>query len=423
MWVYSFMFRTGFSLCCCYFVLIRSSASGFTASLFEGTNNNLHVNRNEYRSSYRPPSYFLPVPHRQLYGRQGARQYQRQHQRVASAAATTSCLSLSMELPFVSEMASSYTYCLKYHYFPTQSITNAILTVVGDGIAQNQETSCQQAGNDYDYGNDNNNNLDSHTDTNTNRIANLQYDHKRGLVYFFKGLGSGIVWAWWFDMAEVWSLELTQSMMNCIRICTFQQSQEVMDFATTSTTTMLAASSDAATIDVLSIPAQTIRTLINVLSEQFLAVPVMFCLWDIPLTSLLRGSSAEQIPSHIREKLFPLLVANAKVWTPVNVVTYNIPLEYRLLFTSAASIFSESINSGITSKQIETPEASSALANSQRVFGYVDPIFETGGIDGSVLVPSANSILAIVPLRSSAMESTNSTLLDLQQPGLQVPCT
>lgn len=402
MWVHYLMFRTGFSLCCYYFVLIRSSASGFTASLFEGTNN-LHVNRNEYRSSYRPPSYFLPVPHRQLYGRQGSRQYQRKHQRVASAAATTLCLSLSMELPFLSEMASSYTYCLKYHYFPTQSITNAILTVVGDGIAQTQETSCQQTGNDYGNDNDNDNNLDSHTDT--NRIANHHYDHKRGLVYFFKGLGSGIIWAWWFDMAEIWSLELTQSMMTCIRICTFQQSQEVMDFA-------LAASSDSATIDVLSIPAQTIRTLINVLAEQFLAVPVMFCLWDIPLTSLLRGSSAGQIPSHIREKLFPLLVANAKVWTPVNVVTYNIPLEYRLLFTSAASIFSESINSGITSKQIETPEASSALANSQRVFGYVDPIFETGGIDGNVLVPSANSILAIAPLRSSAMDSTNSTLLD-----------
>ena len=35
----------------------------------------------------------------------------------------------------------------------------------------------------------------------------------------------------------------------------------------------------------------------------------------------------------------------------MNIITYNIPLQYRLLFTSGASIVSETINSGITSKQ------------------------------------------------------------------------
>jgi len=231
-------------------------------------------------------------------------------------------------------------------------MTNAILTAVGDGYAQSQEASQQQDTNDYDC--DYDNKLDSHTDINMN--TNHYYDSKRGLVYLFKGLGSGIMWAWWFDVAEVWSMELTQSVLSHGSISVFHQSQGMVDFATSSAAT-----------DVLSIPAQTIRTIINILLEQFLVSPILFSLWDIPVTSLMRGSPARQVPAQIREKLLPLLTANAKVWTLVNVVTYNIPLEYRLLFTSAASIVSESINSGITSKEIVVvPETTTTTAKQQQ---------------------------------------------------------
>ena len=85
--------------------------------------------------------------------------------------------------------------------------------------------------------------------------------------------------------------------------------------------------------------------------EQFLICPILFATWDIPITSIMSGTDVKQIPQQIDDKLIPLLTANAKVWTLVNVITYNIPLQYRLLFTSGASIVSETINSGITSKQ------------------------------------------------------------------------
>lgn len=245
-----------------------------------------------------------------------------------------------MEVP---DLVSTYGYCLKYHYFPTQSITNAVLTAVGDGIAQSEEA----GSNDVD--------VDVDVDNTKNQLGGgYSYDPKRGLVYFFKGLGSGILWAWWFDFAEVWSMELTQSALSQVATTTtsnFQQQSttEMLEFATGTSVV-------ASTTAVLSFQAQAVRTAINIALEQFLVCPLLFTFWDIPVTASMRGSPLRQIPAQIREKLPPLFVANAKVWTGVNLVTYNIPQEYRLLFASGASIVSESINAGITSKRtVEEP--------------------------------------------------------------------
>jgi phage tail protein X len=297
-------------------------------------------------------------------------------------------------------MVSTYAYFLKYHYFPTQSITNAILTVAGDGIAQTQEAIRHQASNDCD------NKEDVHTDV--SRSSNQIYDPKRGLVYFFKGLGSGIMWAWWFDMADVLSMELTESALSYGSgiddggSSSFQEAQEVIDFATSAAVLAGTAANDG-----LSVAAQTIRTAINIFLEQFLVCPILFTLWDIPVTSTMRGCPAEQVPTQIREKLLPLLVANAKVWTLVNVVTYNIPLEYRLLFTSAASIVSESINSGITSKQVvvpETPKPPPIVAN---------PVAKVG-MGASINSAAAATVAAVVPLGSSGgINAKNITILEL----------
>eukprot|EP00535_Pseudo-nitzschia_heimii_P010696 CAMPEP_0197194444 /NCGR_PEP_ID=MMETSP1423-20130617/29234_1 /TAXON_ID=476441 /ORGANISM="Pseudo-nitzschia heimii, Strain UNC1101" /LENGTH=234 /DNA_ID=CAMNT_0042647867 /DNA_START=421 /DNA_END=1125 /DNA_ORIENTATION=+ len=233
-------------------------------------------------------------------------------------------------------------------------MTNAILTVVGDGIAQIQESSFRHTPKESD------NIVETRINTGIDGNTNAFYDPKRGIVYFFKGLGSGVMWAWWFDMAEVWSVELTQSTISygCSNFdgSGFQQLQEAMGFAACVTGA-----------DRLSAPAQTLRTAINILLEQFLVCPIWFSLWDIPVTSLMRGCPSGCVPAQIREKLAPLLVANAKVWTLVNVVTYNIPLEYRLLFTSAASIVSEAINAGITSKQVVLDETRNPTATAADV--------------------------------------------------------
>jgi len=264
-----------------------------------------------------------------------------------------------MEVPEVSDLVSTYDYCLKYHYFPTQSVTNAVLTVVGDGIAQSVEAGSDEGdGINMDMDMDIDIDIDNHTNASG---SDYSYDPKRGIVYFFKGLGSGIFWAWWFGFAEVWSVELTQSLLShatstaAAAANNFQQSTtDILEFAATDMST--STSTTTSTMTMLSFKAQSVRTAINVLLEQFLVCPLVFSAWDIPVTAVMRGSSVRQIPEQIKEKLPPLFVANAKVWTGVNIVTYNIPLEYRLLFTSAASIVSESINAGITSKRIGSTE-------------------------------------------------------------------
>ena len=238
---------------------------------------------------------------------------------ISSSSALTSLaacdISSAMELPVVNELVSSYGYCLKNHFFPTQSITNAVLTMVGDGFAQSKENS--------DNNNNNNNNQEQQQQQQQNQES--VYDPKRGMTYFFKGLGSGILWAIWFEQADVLSKELTQSTLSHYHIPSLPSQQQHIETA--------------------------LQTIISILMEQFLICPILFATWDIPITSIMSGTDVKQIPKQIDDKLIPLLTANAKVWTLVNVITYNIPLQYRLLFTSGASIVSETINSGITSKQ------------------------------------------------------------------------
>lgn len=250
------------------------------------------------------------------------------------------------------DVVSTYDHCLKYHYFPTQSVTNAVLTAVGDGIAQSVEA------------NENENNPQQPKDAN----AVSSYDPKRGLVYFFKGLGSGILWAWWFDFAEVWSVELTRSALSHL--------DSVADFLSRGSTSLEYATDATAgsipSTTMLSVKAQALRTAINISLEQFLVCPFVFSFWDIPVTGVMRGAKPDEIPAQIRQKLPPLFVANAKVWTGVNIVTYNIPLEYRLLFTSAASIVSESINAGITSQQVAPVVLSSSTVATPIPVGRVN---------------------------------------------------
>ncbi|OEU16935.1 hypothetical protein FRACYDRAFT_239531 [Fragilariopsis cylindrus CCMP1102] len=232
-----------------------------------------------------------------------------------SALTLAACdISSAMELPVVNELVSSYGYCLKNHFFPTQSITNAVLTMVGDGFAQSKENS-----------DNNSNSQEQEQEQQQQQNQESVYDPKRGMTYFFKGLGSGILWAIWFEQADVLSKELTQSTLSHYHIPSLPSQQQHIETA--------------------------LQTIISILMEQFLICPILFATWDIPITSIMSGTDVKQIPKQIDDKLIPLLTANAKVWTLVNVITYNIPLQYRLLFTSGASIVSETINSGITSKQ------------------------------------------------------------------------
>ena len=160
-----------------------------------------------------------------------------------------------------SEFGSIYTHCLENYYLQTQSVTGALFSSLGDAIAQANERQ------------------------NSPNEIKEQHDWKRTRIYFIKGLGGGVMWSCWYDFADLWSQMLTEEILS----------------------KGVGESSYAL--------QQTTRTSISILVEQFFVCPIFYSMWDIPIPALLRGSPMRQIPAQVEEKLGPLLIANAKVWT------------------------------------------------------------------------------------------------------------
>jgi hypothetical protein len=226
------------------------------------------------------------------------------------------------------DLVSAYSYCLEHHHLPTQSATGGVFSGVGDAIAQISS------------------NRKENTQTESSSNTESQYDPKRTLHYFIKGLGGGIVWAYWYESADAWSLDLTHKVFPEVVTTTTL----LLDGETVPTTTTLGVVEHYTNFE------QAIRTVISIALEQFLAAPIVYSLWDIPVPALLKGSPPRQIPAQIEAKLSPLLMANAKLWTPVNIITYNIPLEFRLLFISMLEMVWQSILSGIVSEEVSVAE-------------------------------------------------------------------
>ena len=219
----------------------------------------------------------------------------------------------------VSEFGSSYNYCLEHFFFPTQSATGGIFSSLGDVIAQK---TCPEK---------------------------KPYDPKRTWNYFLKGLGGGILWACWFQVADDWSYDLTRQLLYG----GVEEGESMFTIAESSSSSLTFTTAECLT-----------RTILCIALEQFLVCPLFYTFWDIPLPALLQGSPVRQIPAQIEHKLPQLLVENAKIWTPVNFITYNIPLEFRVLFTSCADIVWQSINAKITSQEIiHLPPAPLTAAN------------------------------------------------------------
>lgn len=162
--------------------------------------------------------------------------------------------------------------------------------------------------------------------TNDKRKSDKPYNWKRVGKFTCKGIGCGILWSHWFMLAELWSESLTKW---------FLQSSHMDDTVKTFT---------------------IVRTIVNLLLEQFLACPIIFGLWDLPIIAIMDGKSLGEIPDNIRAKLRKLLVANAKLWTVVNVLIYNVPLNLRVLVVSIADLFWESIVSTVASRPLGDDE-------------------------------------------------------------------
>ena len=225
---------------------------------------------------------------------------------------------------------SAYTYCLNAYQIPTQMATFGAFSATGDAIAQN----VQLAQEDENENNDENksqqasssSSSSSSTTSSTTTTTTLEYDPARTFRFLLKGLGGGVVWNFWYNVvADPLSLQ-------CLQQLGVQAGSEW---------------------------EQPARVATSIVLEQFVACPVAYACWDIPVPALLSGqaTSWKDIPNQVRAKLAPLLIANAKVWTPVNIVTYSLPAEWRLLFVSVCELLWQSVNSQITNHQGEELEA------------------------------------------------------------------
>jgi len=205
----------------------------------------------------------------------------------------------------LSHLQSTYTYCLEAYQLPTQMATFGLFSASGDAIAQQLDSS------------DDNADEETATTESSSSPAKQEYDVTRTFHYLLKGLGGGIMWSYWYSIADPCALQLTQALGGV---------PEGWEHAAKVAAAMFL--------------------------EQMVCCPIAYAMWDIPFPALLRGSSPSQIPNEIRGKLGPLLLANAKVWTPVNVITYSLPSEWRLLFCSVMELVWQSVNSLITSEEI-----------------------------------------------------------------------
>lgn len=339
----------------------------------------------------------FPVANRIGSRRGGVRALLKPDAAFSTSRKSRSCTSLRMMFQYDPSWAegvgSAYAYCLENYYLATQSATGAVCATLGDAIAQWSEiqeakrptvertmmSSASEA-------------------ASANAHSLTEYDFVRTFHYFLKGLGGGIAWSYWFDLSDPLSNSLTHSLLP--------GTMENSAFGDDGSSSTWAALQERATC-----------TSINILLEQFLVSPLLFTFWDIPLPALLRGTPLRQIPNQVQSKLLPLLVANAKVWTLVNLVTYNLPVEYRVLFSSCADIVWQSINAGITSQEVppSTPPPVLEVGFSLSSTGsLLLPEPSTSSSSSSTVWSNAKSTADSTPLRiptnSTTMMVTSATM-------------
>lgn len=164
--------------------------------------------------------------------------------------------------------------------------------------------------------------------------SKLNIKWKRTLQFMCKGFGEGFLWTLWYRNAEHYSMAITRAL-----------------------TTQFAANAVLTTL---------VGTAVALILDLTLACPFIYGLWDIPFPLLIKRAPLREIRKSIREKLGEMLMASVKVWTPVNILIYNVPVQYRVFIMSFADVFWQSIVSSITTAPTEEPEAGlSSNANAQ----------------------------------------------------------
>lgn len=207
-----------------------------------------------------------------------------------------------------------YTYASTNYYLATQAATMSLFSGMGDCLAQILErralTKALLAGTASAVGT-------KPTSQQQQQLRLLlRHDWNRTKRFLMKGIGCGLIWTAWYQIAELWSNGLTGALVSSLTTLSPQTLHRM---------------------------ETVIYTIVSIALEQFVASPIIYGLWDIPLLSFLHGTPLAKIPAVVRQKLLPLLIANAKLWTVVNVLIYNVPLKFRVVALSCADLVWQTI--------------------------------------------------------------------------------
>lgn len=231
-----------------------------------------------------------------------------------------------LQAAFISELAEIYSYGMTKYYLATQSVTGGVLCGVGDAMAQVKERVFDTEDSDDD-------DQEQNTIPDFTRMDGDSIDLKRVLRFALKGLGGGIIWSQWYSISDEWSLTLTNDFFH-----------------------MLMTSDDAVFSDGIH---RAVRTLCSITLEQMVACPLVYALWDIPFPMIMSGAPVESVPGQVKDKIGGLLIQNAKVWSFVNIIIYNIPVEFRLLAMSTADVFWQAVVAGVAAEATADAEGDS----------------------------------------------------------------
>ena len=195
---------------------------------------------------------------------------------------------LQLQPQMLSELAESYNALNEGHPFLTPMATASTLSGLGDVLAQLRSTN------------------DQAEEQEKGQEALPAIDWQRTQRFMIKGFGAGLIWSGWFQLVEDWTNQL---MDQGLQLHLDSDTQEAQEYS----------------------PASIVigKTVISILLEQFIAAPLIYTFWDIPVPMLLcEEDSKEEIPSQITATLPGLLVDNAKVWTFVSTRILSMFIDY-----------------------------------------------------------------------------------------------
>ncbi len=162
--------------------------------------------------------------------------------------------------------------------------------------------------------------------------SSFKIDYLRLARFATKGIVGTLIWSTWYDLSDnVYNDENISRILSGLGVN--------LDMDATSSSSSSSSSSVQKT--------NIFRIIMLMITEQFIACPIIYGLWEIPVATIFNGgltyASVSKIPYELKDKLRPMLIDNFKIWTPANIFIYSTPVEYRALMANFGDILWQSI--------------------------------------------------------------------------------